>query len=309
MFDDQEDLGWWDKVGILTSNITAILGDGVFTVEDKHSLYPDKGPNDPRWPTPRELVQMGKRVVFASGEDYGAAMRPQIFPKYGTYTGTTVAPGPNFANWTETGPSEVGEFPTCSVSKGGFQLNTGTILRVLGDSLEYGPFYGSPDMINASMLHSLIQCGANFVCMDQVTPEMAAGGIWTWDSSLSPAGIEFLPQNSTGKCPMLSLNTGRWTLGPCNSPVASSACVKTDAPAPTGSPLSNEFGVVTTAEAWVTPQQRTTFSAAQSVCPPGTAFAAPGSSRSNAFLLAAAKQQLPPNSYVWVNYIPGVPPS
>jgi hypothetical protein len=54
MFDDQEDLQTWHKVGLIVEGIQAYFGDLVFTVEDFKS-------NGGNWPTLRQLQKMGKQ--------------------------------------------------------------------------------------------------------------------------------------------------------------------------------------------------------------------------------------------------------
>lgn len=55
--DDQEDLLEWDKVPLLIEGIGYYFGDWVFTPADRAALFPDE------WPTPRQLLDMGKRSM------------------------------------------------------------------------------------------------------------------------------------------------------------------------------------------------------------------------------------------------------
>lgn len=291
MHDDQMDLGTWGKVGDLTLNVSDYFGSQVFTQADKASLFPDQGPNAPNFPTPRQMVKLGKRIIFTSGSDYGSEMYPWIFYKYGSYP-------TNFANWSEFSPDAVGPFPTCAME--GFTLNQGFIARVLGDAIIYGPSNSTDDgEIDGPRLGQLVRCGVNFPCMDEVIPSMLQGGLWTWDPSENVTTIETQPRFSSGLCPAAATGTGLWHLARCSAPTAAYACGN---PAAASVSVTNEFGTLMDSTDWKVSASLGPWTPKTTACPAGYVFAAPSSPRAAEYLRLAIPSSTP---LVWVNYVPG----
>lgn len=246
MFDDQEDLQTWGKVPMLMDLIGQVhghvtgdivcakmclpcgqyFGDMVYTPSDKQRLTPNG------WPTLGQLVTLGKRVIFANGQDYGEDMSPYVFYKYVclfvvVYVLLTHVPlilhgryGPLFDGWSESSPDDLHEYPECTLR--GLHTQTGQILRVVDGDLAYGPFYNesTDGNIVPSNAFTYVQCGVNWPSMDQARPELVAAGkdvigrlcdcidnilfcwvgIWTWD----------VAEPAAGGCATVGPVTSRW---------------------------------------------------------------------------------------------------
>jgi hypothetical protein len=163
MFDDEEDLETWKKVGLIVQGINYHFGKRAFTPVDYAALG--------RWPTLRELQQMGKNgpkliscafilllkciltfmiwfcidtaVMFVSRTNYGPDMAKTIFNRDSL--------------WTEYSPSDPFKpFPVCTVGSGNIKSFNGSILRVISDSLMY-PFEEGPLSAGVFMPDNLLQ--------------------------------------------------------------------------------------------------------------------------------------------------------
>jgi hypothetical protein len=64
------------KVPQLLTDILSVFPVDVIYTPVEHTLRPE-GP----WPSIDDLVRLGRRVLFVSGEDYGVAMQSLIFPR------------------------------------------------------------------------------------------------------------------------------------------------------------------------------------------------------------------------------------
>lgn len=102
-------------MALLTSAVQRHFGDIVFTPADKAAGYPEANDHQPRWPTPRQLTAVGKRVVFTNSVDYGATMSQSLFFKYGVGARSV-------ALWSEWGPGELRNYPDCSFGSGDAQV-------------------------------------------------------------------------------------------------------------------------------------------------------------------------------------------
>mmetsp|Transcript_8051 Transcript_8051/g.25247 ORF Transcript_8051/g.25247 Transcript_8051/m.25247 type:complete len:523 (+) Transcript_8051:2-1570(+) len=210
MLDDQEDLLEWHELHLVVQYIDQIWGDMVFTPADKQAGYPEPDPNQPNWPTPRQMLAAGKRLVVTSCTDYGSHMSSYIFYKYN-----------GVAQWDESGPSAVAPYPSCSFN-GGRSTATPFITRVLADSTWYGPFKPADELeVNATVLAGLTKCDVRYPCMDQATPAIAEGSIWTWAPG-EPRDV--------GNCTLLSPDSGRWHASPCVGVNAGMACANATDP-------------------------------------------------------------------------------
>jgi len=189
MFDDQEDLLEWGKVQYILEGLSKYFANLILTPPEKQKYWPD------RWPTVKEMSDMGKHLIFTSRTDYGKSMEPYIFFRD--------------AIWREYSPDTFKNFPICMIQDG-FPSNNGNISRVLGDSLIYGPFYnGSTEgLFVPSNLLSMAECNVNFPCVDQGSPLLVQGAIWTWDiNEPSQNGTVCVAQYPNGRWKTISCNT------------------------------------------------------------------------------------------------------
>lgn len=98
MLDDEPDLQRWGKVHLLTEALASEWGALIFNATAKRELFPE------RWPSPRELVALGTRLVVTSCTDFGDDMAPLVFYKY------------NIADWSEAGVPALQRYPQCLYS-------------------------------------------------------------------------------------------------------------------------------------------------------------------------------------------------
>jgi len=248
-FDDQPDLQEWGKVGLVMQAIDYHFGSMVFTPSDMTKLG--------RWPSLRELQQMSKRVLFASRTNYGSLMNSTVFW--------------SDALWNEFVPDNFAAYPSCTVA--GISNNGSTVLRILGDSLIYGPFFAGyhSGLIVPDNLAKMVACNTpNFVSMDQVSPVLAKSAVWTW----APGE----PRKISNGCAAIGPN-GRWMVADCDSQF-SFVCAKPEAvPGPDSLLVSSVKG------SWK-----------QATCPSGYQFSLPRNGYANTRLVALARGQS-----LWIN--------
>mmetsp|Transcript_9479 Transcript_9479/g.13059 ORF Transcript_9479/g.13059 Transcript_9479/m.13059 type:complete len:539 (+) Transcript_9479:64-1680(+) len=161
-FDDQYDLDEWGKVPYVVDTIALYFNQTAFTPGDKQQYFPNS------WPTAKEMLAMGKRVILTSRTDYGEEMYSYLFSRD--------------ALWTEYDLSDYQGFSECSLAST-VAVNQGNITRVLGDSLIYGPFFDGTTggLLIETSEQSLSACNLNFPCLDQASPDLMEGMVWTWD--------------------------------------------------------------------------------------------------------------------------------
>jgi hypothetical protein len=227
MFDDQEDLETWGKVPMLLALIEQYFGELVFTPADKARTTPNG------WPTLGQMVAMGKRVIFANGEDYGPDMAPYIFYKYGA----------QFSNWTEVDPKVRLPCRPCRLAAADAaragpaalprvhagrrrdadrphhprgvwcvcppQLRPAGALTACADSLVYGPFWnGTADgQLDVESLPAHTACAVNWPSMDQARPDLVAAGLWAWDRD----------EPQPAACAAATAASARWRTAPCGA--------------------------------------------------------------------------------------------
>lgn len=254
-FDDEEDLLSWSKVNLILQGIEYHFGSYVFTPVDKQRLFPRS------WPSFRQLNAAGKRLMFVSRTDYGEVMNRHLFAR---------------ANmWTEYGPFPFSAYPNCTVRHD--PVNNGKIARVFGDSLAYGPFWNGYDgqmMMPADLLEEA-QCNVNFACVDQLSPILAEGFVWSWDKD---------QPKLRGGCAAMQPN-GRWAALDCNATTLRSAC---------RNPTTGAFVLSANATSW---------RSAQASCPTGFDFAVPLNGYANSQLAAVLRASSTPSSSVWLNRV------
>jgi hypothetical protein len=252
-FDDEEDLETWRKVDLVLQGIAYHFGNSVFTPMDKQRLFPNA------WPSMRQLNAAGKNLMFVSRTDYGGAMSNVLFAR---------------ANlWSEYGPFPFQPYPTCTL-KDGSPIGHGKISRVLGDSLSYGPFYAGYDgqmMLPEDLLQEA-RCNVNFACVDQASPILVEGFVWSWDKQQ--------PKAIAGGCTVAQPN-GRWATLDCSTRLPA-ACLN---------PKNGTFAISSSPTAW-----------ASASCPTGYTFSRPSNGHENAQLHAALRSSLWASSSVWLNH-------
>lgn len=222
-FDDQADLQSWGVVGHLQETILRVFPpEVIFSVADK-AAHPEA------WPKVADLVVAGKRVMFVSNTDYGAAMQPYVFSR-----------GQAVCGWTEPGLATVEGVPRCVVDTAGqvepSPLFGGTLVRVETCELEYGPlncdfvWHGTNQpVLDEETLPALVGCGLNIPAPDLMTPARAASAIWTW-----APGHPYEPFERQGPPPCApptrpapgcrcTAPTGAWMAGPPGASRASPA--------------------------------------------------------------------------------------
>jgi len=136
---------------------------------------------------------MGKQIVFTSRQDYGDEMSSLIFARDSV--------------WTEFGPVDnFTQFPKCTL-QGGWNAHDGNITRVVCDSLIFGPFSDSSDqVVLPEGIRDFANCAFNFLCIDQASPKLQSGAVWSWD----------VGEPSTKMCGFLKSN-GRWGTADCET--------------------------------------------------------------------------------------------
>jgi|GEM_PF-5672870 len=255
----------------------------IFSPTDRANFYPSA------WPTHRELVRMGKRVIISVKGNSG-------------YTGATV---PGFAGavsdwvfsesdvdspgWPEN--NEFSGYPTCSDSTQstlGLDFTEFSEQRLVDhyELIYYGDWYKELDVSGA------IACGFS-VTLDQVEADpsrMGQSGYDYYKRSLKPSIWTFdegEPNNSDGieHCARIK-PSGRWNDTNCSGEAAF-ACRKTNITCDALYCPSDYWQVTTTVGPW---------SEGFSRCPAGTSFLPPQNGFENKAL--AAKVSSP----VWVNF-------
>ncbi|KAI3432222.1 hypothetical protein D9Q98_003784 [Chlorella vulgaris] len=304
-FDDQPNLQTWGKLGhLLNDTLATFPRSWIFSAEDKEAWGPG-------WPTQRELLAAGKRLLLVSGTDYGADMQPLIFAR-----------GQALCGWSEPSLAAVDGTPQCQVTDQGSveprPLFDGVLTRVISCELQYGPM--NCDFVWRGTNHPLFDevtlppvmgCGLNMPSPDHLTPDRAAATIWSWapghpfdpawelasstaggstvDGSSSRKAAEWLaaaagrvkaasvPAASrvaaaAANCGVLSAGDSRWRAAPCTLPSLPSACRRRNAT------LGAADG------GWVL-----NATLARGSCPEGAEYDLPRHPREN-YLLAAALQ-------------------
>lgn len=315
MLDDQPDLGTWGKVPLIIESVVRRFssvnsGDPVdswiFTPPEKLKLFPDPSSQQFNWPTPRQLLQMGKRVVIASRANYAQNMSSVIFYRDGQSL-IDLNAGLNFGNWTESAVSPFSSYeshaffnlhrfdpnsltptfangsspyPVCSLADpDGRQMftQTGFVNRILGDSLIWGPFHqdSSDGYFAPSIIPPFVDCGALWPCFDQATPVLMEATIFTWD-----ANEPTFANNCTALRPLIN-QTARWT---------------TSIPCSTQLPLACRS--IADATIWLLTAPMSVNHVNPSSCPAGFEFAIPV----NGYEQRHLQRQLT-DSPVWLNFV------
>eukprot|EP01137_Pigoraptor_chileana_P011872 Opistho-2@63450 len=237
-FDNEGDLTTWNKTAEFVSIVTKNFADIAFIPSDK-----DKYPGD--WPTPREMLAAGKRLLLLSGTNYGDILLPNIFYKY----------GPQMSGWSEFGPgSFTAGYPACTLKDNNNTIVTdqGVILRILADSTIYGPFYYGPSggLLTATNTPNMVECNVQYPCLDQMVPEDSEWFVWCWAQS-EPA------QSHPAACATLNGAAHRWSTTACDKSMYA-ACQST-----------------TDKADWKLSASPVTWAAAATACPSGYKFSTP----------------------------------
>lgn len=227
--DDDAELQEWGKLDLVLDPLQRHFGNMTLPVGDIDARYGG------RWPSRRQLVADGRRVIVANNLDYGPPYDEQWFGHF----------------WKEQLNVNNLTYPVCKGAGG----DEG-VWRFLSDSTIYSVFYNGParGLINETTLPLLYRCGVTFPCTDQLSPYLGAFSVWSWAPGQPAPG-----RGANESCTAVSAPPdGRWFTAPCaeSRPVACRSNV------------SDAVWVVT----WLRPEP---FATAASACPEGFAFVAP----------------------------------
>jgi hypothetical protein len=202
-----------------------------------------------RWPTPREMIAVGKRVLVKSANhNYDGAV---IWD--GRLFGTGASPGWNYR--------EVKYVNTSSCTMDGSAIQSSLIYGVMDNKVGIDTGY-----IDASNIGALLRCGIDILDADRWNDSMVSAAVWTWNNG------EPNDANANEDCASQQA-TGRWNDMPCATSLAY-ACRRSNAP--------DTFLVTSGVGAWNGGAARC---AAEY---PGSRFAVPRNAYQNARLRAAA---------------------
>ncbi|DBA04915.1 TPA: hypothetical protein N0F65_006917 [Lagenidium giganteum] len=203
-FDDESDLFRWKKVRTLLKYLKEHFAkEEMFVPAD---LKRFKG-----WPTPQELLKVGKRVMFMSGSNYSPRGDEILFVKS------------HVCDWTE--PSLPFEpYPTCRFkpSHEGPSDSNSTIFRPETSEIEYGFLNADGHLgpneylLTEKSLPPLLQCGVNIPSPDNVTPKRMESMVWAFNRA-SPL--------AKSKCVGLTRKATYWHSVDCGHPGYVAACV------------------------------------------------------------------------------------
>ncbi|CAL8466894.1 g6430 [Coccomyxa elongata] len=241
--DDQMDILTWGYLPQLLREIQEAFPAGSIYTPPEHASH-----SNASWPSMNDLLREGKRIMFVSGEDYGAPMASLLFERSsGTVCG-----------WQEPPLADFGGPPSCiadgrPVFPGNRHTLTGTLFRVTTCELLYGPlncgFIWKSDnlpVLDELSLPAVAECGVNMPCPDLLTPQRAAAAIWSWapghpyDVPAPPAVLRIwhralswllhalswrphLQQEDPQLCAVISSKDGRWRAAACSADIPS-AC-------------------------------------------------------------------------------------
>ncbi|CAK0733927.1 hypothetical protein CVIRNUC_000356 [Coccomyxa viridis] len=279
--DDQPDIQAWGFLPKLLIEVRqAFPGSMLYTPKD-HAAR-----NASDWPSMAELVAAGRRVMVVSGADYGPDAADILFTR------------PDVCGWQEPPLGDFKGQPSCIADQqAGFAGDPhtleGTLFRVTSCEILYGPlncgFVPSGEnwpVLDEKNLHEVTACGLNMPCPDLLTPQRAAGAIWTWapgqpyDADWSrdwQAGwMQYLLRlwrplhkrlelQDVELCAIMRAEDGRWRARPCTE-LYPNAC------------RSQQGG-------WALVEGES-----RGTCPEGTAFAVPRHAKENAALQRALQR-------------------
>ena len=182
----------WGHRDLMQEPVAQLCPDLVFTPVNKTAMFPDT------WPTPRELISMGRRLLFHGPKNLS---NENIFPQL------------TVPQWDHDTVKYFVPYPVC----GGYTADKWYLVG--GESQDVGPIYNGPKeegLVSPDNLPYLLQCGVSVSEMDLVSPGLIAYATWSWD------GI--LPANGT--CPAINASTafGSWVGLACDDHKLSYAC-------------------------------------------------------------------------------------
>lgn len=202
--DDETNLFRWKKVQTLVKYLEANFKKEEVLIPGDMARY--KG-----WPTLRELIDSGKRIMVMSGADYSARAGDVLFVKG------------NVCHWYEPSlPFEA--YPACRfVPSGRGPLDVKeTIFRPETSEIEYaflnadGHFGRNEHLLDEKSIPPIVQCGVNIPSPDNVTPKRMESMVWAFSRS-----SELEP----GKCVALMRGAPHWQSVDCSAPGFVAGCV------------------------------------------------------------------------------------
>lgn len=140
-----------------------VFGDRIFTPADKEILG--------RWPTAKELIVMGKQVIFECNSESFEHSDLIFYPRLtsDTYGGRQFS------------VDRFTPFPHCAIDGEQYHYGGG-FFRPLDHSIAKGPAL-QPDpkqMIKPQDIRNFVDCGISTMGLDNVQPSAIAEMIWSW---------------------------------------------------------------------------------------------------------------------------------
>lgn len=226
--------------GDVTAPLEGTLGDLLYRPAHKPAG---------RWPTPREMIAAGRRVLVKSANH--------------TYDGSLIWDGRLFATGASPGWNyrEVKYANTSSCTLDGQAIQSGGFYGVMDNKVGVDTGY-----IEASNIGALLRCGLDILDADRWSDAMLAAAVWTWNSGE--------PNDAARKEDCASQQaSGRWNDMPCATTLPYT-CRRASAP--------DTFLVTAGAGAWSGGEARCIAEFA------GSHFALPRNAYQNARLRTAA---------------------
>eukprot|EP00118_Oscarella_pearsei_P002498 m.10722 g.10722 ORF g.10722 m.10722 type:complete len:569 (+) comp22588_c0_seq1:3-1709(+) len=179
----------WGHQDLIQAPVASLCSKLLFTPSNKSSLFPQ------RWPSSRELLTLGRRLIF-----HGPRIdNENIFPQL------------TIPEWDHDTVKYFTPFPKC----GGYPADDWYLVG--GESQVVGPIYNGPKeegLVTPANLPYLLQCGVSVTQMDLISPGLVSYATWSWN--------ETLPSNGT--CAAVNtLDSYHWAALDC-SQILSYAC-------------------------------------------------------------------------------------
>eukprot|EP00742_Colponemidia_sp_Colp-10_P002619 GILJ01002795.1.p1 GENE.GILJ01002795.1~~GILJ01002795.1.p1 ORF type:complete len:499 (-),score=90.26 GILJ01002795.1:174-1670(-) len=190
--DDQQDLADWDKTTMLVDQLRAAFGEWTLTPAQKDSLF-----GAGVWPSAKQMIDNGKRVIIGSRVNYGGSTHDYMFAREQFWV-------------NEFGLRDLTPYPECGNFGG---KNEGKMPRIVDDSLLYGPFEDPDwnDRHNDTNIQRSVDCNIWALSLDDATPDLVKKFIWTWQEG-QPKAL-----SDSASCAAMDVATGRWEVLPCDN--------------------------------------------------------------------------------------------
>jgi hypothetical protein len=191
LINDERNSSDWGHIHLIQEPVPQIFGDLLFTPEDKKSLFLDQ------WPTPTELLKLGKRVIVSCTSRCNDS---HIFLDM------------HVPDWDHDTMKYFTAAPEC----GGYSASQ--FYLVGGESQVVGPIYNGPEaegLVIRENLPYLMQCPVTVSEMDLISPPLIAAAVWTWAPGYSHDNV------SNTQCAAVDAEReGRWVVLSCSTQLA-----------------------------------------------------------------------------------------